>query len=374
MRRILLISAYDGPSHRYWREGLAQQFAGDDWTVLTLPPRYFSWRIRGNALSFARLQRDALQRHYDLAIVTSMVDISTLRGLVPSLAQVPTLWYCHENQFAYPQTTHAHASIEPQMVLLYGALAADALAFNSDYNRTTFLHGVDTLLRKMPDAVPAGIADLLRDKSRVLPVPLRDEAFYARTMQQQATDPLWIVWNHRWEHDKGPGRLLALVQQLATHASDTPLIWSIVGVQFRSRPGEFMQIESLIRAQPNWQLRHVGFCDSDTYRMLLRSADVVLSTAQHDFQGLSILEAVAAGCTPCVPDRLAYREFIGDEFRYASHDDEAMEAQTAADMLLALARLRSAGEVLPRCDVDWLGWSRQAGNYEGCLETLAVTA
>jgi len=357
--RVLLLSAYDGPSHRYWREQLVQHLTEFDWTVLTLPPRHFSWRIRGNALSFAYLHGEILLQPYEFVVVTSMVDIATLRGLVPSLATIKTLWYSHENQFAYPQTEHAHSSIEPQMVLLYGALACEKLAFNSAYNRDTFLHGVDTLLRKMPDAVPAGVAKMLREKSIVLPVPLRDDAFYAREQIKNASDPLWILWNHRWEHDKGPERLLALVQQLALAAADISLAWSIVGAQFRKRPSEFADIENCIRNQPNWQLKHFGFCEEPDYRQLLRDADVVLSTAVHDFQGLAVLEAVAAGCTPCVPDRLAYREFVDAGFRYGSCDEIDAEANLAMSRLLRWVQLRKEGVVLPTAEIRGLMWSRQ---------------
>lgn len=367
--RVLLLSAYDGPSHRYWREQLVQ-LDGFDWTVLTLPPRYFSWRIRGNALSFAYTQNEVLAQKYDLVVVTSMVDIATLRGLVPSLATTPTLWYCHENQFAYPQTEHAHASIEPQMVLLYGALACDRLAFNSAYNRDTFLQGVDALLRKMPDAVPPNIADVLAKKSVLLPVPLQDSAFFTRTQPKTADDPLWMVWNHRWEHDKGPQRLLALVRELKRDAAQVPLAWSIVGPQFRKRPSEFVEIEKAIRGQPKWQLKHFGFCDDDAYRDLLRAADIALSTALHDFQGLAVLEAVAAGCTPCVPDRLAYREFVGIEYRYNVHKDMEVEMRSAATALSVWLERRSAGAALSACDVDYLRWSRLGGIYDDLLMGL----
>ena len=54
-----------------------------DWTVLSLPARYFSWRIRGNSLSWAFGERERLQQPYDLIIATSMVDLTSLRGFVP---------------------------------------------------------------------------------------------------------------------------------------------------------------------------------------------------------------------------------------------------------------------------------------------------
>ena len=93
--RILLLSPYDTISHRRWREGLVAAFPQHDWTVLTLPPRHFSWRVRGNSLSWAMSELPSLQRPYELVVATSMTDLSALRGLVPPLAGVPALLYFH---------------------------------------------------------------------------------------------------------------------------------------------------------------------------------------------------------------------------------------------------------------------------------------
>ena len=129
---ILLLNAYDTDSHKSWCQGLMNQLSQYKWQCLTLPGRYFSWRIRGNALSFAYgEQANLLKQKYDLIIATSMVDLATLKGLVPHLAQIPSVLYFHENQFAYPKSQAQHASIEPQMVNLYAALSADKVIFNS---------------------------------------------------------------------------------------------------------------------------------------------------------------------------------------------------------------------------------------------------
>jgi len=100
--RILLLSAYDAASHKQWRQALVSNLSEHDWSVLTLPDRHFSWRIRGNALSWAAEQEKTLQQPFELIIATSMVDLATLKGIVPRLAAIPTLLYFHENQFAYP--------------------------------------------------------------------------------------------------------------------------------------------------------------------------------------------------------------------------------------------------------------------------------
>ena len=74
--RVLLLSACDAHSHRRWREGLVAAFPEWEWTVLTLPPHCFSWRIRGNSLSWAFGERTLLEQPCDLLVTTRMTDLS----------------------------------------------------------------------------------------------------------------------------------------------------------------------------------------------------------------------------------------------------------------------------------------------------------
>ena len=71
----------------------------------------------------------------------------------------------------------------------------------------------------------------------------------------------------------------------------------------------------------------------------------MLSTARHEFQGLAVLQSVAAGCVPVVPDRLAYREIYPDALRYASAPGQPrVEARSAADLIERVARQIVQGE------------------------------
>ena len=242
------MSAYAAHSHVHWQDSLRRMFPDWDWQVLSLPPRHFSWRMRGNPLHCSQVERACLDRPYDLLVATSMVDLATLRGLVPSLARLPSLLYFHENQFDYPQQDGQPSLLEAQMVSLYAALAADALAFNSAFNRDTFLDGVDTLLRRLPDYVPAGIPALLAAKARVLPVPVEmggTDAAGSRwpgTSQTGPRRPLRLVWPGRFEYDKGGGHLLLLLEALEKSGLIYQL--ALVGQQFRQLPAEFGDIES----------------------------------------------------------------------------------------------------------------------------------
>ncbi len=313
--RVLLLSAYDAASHRYWRELLCQQLNDWEWQVLTLPGRHFSWRLRSNALTWAGEQRDILEQRWDLVLATSMVDLATLRGLVPSLANCPNLLYFHENQFAYPENRSRHGVLELQMTSLYSALAADRLLFNSDWNRDSFLLGCDQMLRRFPDGVPPDCLEHLRQRSQVLPVPIRvpaSNATYKDGARQQ------LLWNHRWEYDKGPAQLLELVELLLESGLDFDM--HVVGQQFRQRPAEFERVHQLL--QSAGRLGCWGYIESrDDYEHLLGQCDVVISTALHDFQGLSVLEACAAGAAPLVPNRLVYPEWFGADACYTDTAD-----------------------------------------------------
>ena len=319
--RILLLSAYDAASHKRWREQLAHLLPEYHWHSLTLAPRFFQWRIRGNALSW--LDEPCLQERWDLVIATSMVDLATLRGLNPQLAGTPCVLYMHENQFAFPISQQQQGRVEPQMVNLYSVVAADRVAFNSAWNRDSFLAGAQALLNKLPDAVPGGIIERIQQKSDVIPVPIEDRLFTNEPRAINRACP-HILWNHRWEYDKGPDRLVNFLERL--EQSQQPYKLSVVGEGFRNHPKAFGEVQ----ARFAHRLEHWGFLASRSeYDDLLRQADVVLSTALHDFQGLSMLEAMASGCVPLAPNRLAYREYVSTECRYQS-DEQNAEAEAIA--------------------------------------------
>ena len=382
---ILLLSAYDAQSHQYWREGMIEHIPDACWTVLTLPARHFNWRIRGNSLSWAHLEQDTLNQNYDLLIATSMTDLSALRGMVPHLATIPTLVYFHENQFAYPTSEQQVHSLEPKIVNLYTALCADQLLFNSRYNMETFLHGVGALLKKLPDFVPPKVVEQLRSKSDVVPVPLKPSAYMVSACDSSPSDLSYaalqssevcnILWNHRWEYDKGPDRLLEVIKRMPEEAN---VKFHIVGQCFRHQPNEFNEIRELL-VQRHW-LGEWGYVESQTrYQAILNSSDVVLSTAIHDFQGLSVLEAVAAGAVPVVPDRLAYQELFANIPRYSSDMENLLaEACAAVDVLMVVVQAlkkRKQGDEEMSCpafrpDISRYSWPSLLPDYMSTIKRL----
>ncbi|WP_226664854.1 DUF3524 domain-containing protein [Microbulbifer aggregans] len=363
--KVLLLSAYDADSHKRWRRGLVAAIPQWQWTVLTLPPRYFSWRVRGNSLTWARGEaRETLQQPWDLLVATSMTDLSALRGLVPELARVPTVVYFHENQFDYPRSDAALESIEPQLLNIYTALSGDMLLFNSEYNRSTLLEGAAELLQRFPDHVPKGICQEIASKSQVLPVPLEMAAFLPDARKPERPT---FIWNHRWEYDKGPDILLAALRRFGREG--IPFTLHMVGQQFRRQPSEFAHLKKLLSklgALGAW-----GYRESlGEYRQLLAESHGVISTARHDFQGLAVLEAVAAGCEPLVPDSLAYPEWFGrGGWRY-SGDIESCASNLSAAMIRCARRVTS-GEPAKVPDVTPMSWSHLGGEYLSLLSQCA---
>lgn len=318
--RILVLSPYQARSHKIWLDQLVAGFPDIVWRVLALPARHFGWRIRSNPLSWYLDEALDGVGKPDLILATSMTDLATFKGLFHKrLGEAPSVVYFHENQFAYPVTPGATASVEPAMVNLYSALAADRVVFNSHYNRRTFMTGARRFLARMPDRLPADGLRRVEDKTHVIPVPVRDEFFRAR--RSAAADAGRLLWNHRWEYDKGPDRLLAAVAWLAEQAATFRL--ELTGERFRRAPEPFAGLTRRFGDR----VRDRGYLSDSEYIAFLAGGGFVLSTALHDFQGLAIMEAAAAGCVPVVPDRLAYPEWFDAPYRYPSLDDPAAEGR-----------------------------------------------
>ena len=98
-----------------------------------------------------------------------------------------------------------------------------------------------------------------------------------------------------------------------------------------------------------------GYVESaQAYRELLCRADLVISTADHEFFGISILEAVAGGAFPLLPNQLSYPELIPAELHpaclYADEDDLYAKA---ARRLLYPTPAQSSLQVHVRTHFDW---------------------
>lgn len=360
-KSILLLSSYHTESHKAWSDTLIEGLASYSWTPLKLPGRYFAWRVRGNPLSWLpSLQTLCQQNRFDVVIATSLVDLATIKGLIPELAHTPSILYFHENQFVYPKTKHQHSSIEPQMVNLYSALSATKVLFNSQFNRDSFIQGASELLRKLPDHIPQGLIECIESKSQVLPVPIQA---ISKPRLSQNTDSsehyFTLLWNHRWEYDKNPEALLALVKRLAQ--AELPFKLILLGKRFRQQPSALIQLESEYA-------KHIlfsGFPSRTEYLNWLHQADFAISTAIHEFQGIAMLEAVSAGCIPVAPNALSYPEWLPSCCLYEPQASAELNASVIHAKINALRHSPP-----PPINVQAFETHQLLPKYQKCIEAL----
>jgi len=319
-KNIWLLSAYRSDSHASWADWLVNTFTEFNWHKLELPGRHFRWRIRGNPLSWLHQLPEQIP---DFILATSMVDLSTLKGLHPRLANIPCIYYFHENQFAYPVSKNQVDFVEPKMVQLYGALAANKLLFNSVYNRDSFLQGVEKLLKRFPDEIPDSVVDTLKDKCDVLPVVI------SPIEKKEAKNKKLILWNHRWEYDKAPQVFSEALLQLNQINPDFEL--ALLGHRSTIKPDALLGIEQKLGDKIIINEK----VSKDEYQQYLSQSAIIVSTAIHEFQGLSVLEAISAGAVPLVPDDLCYREQYADEYRYKAGDSQALAEKLSSWLVAA---------------------------------------
>ena len=250
---------------------------------------------------------------------------------------------------------------------LTGALAADAVWFNSQFHLDSFLDALARFLKSMPDHQPFEAIEKIRAKSSVYPPGIGD--FPARRPREPG--PLRILWAARWEHDKNPEEFFEALEILK--AKNVPFRLGVIGQSFRDKPAIFEKAHSGFRDHIDlW-----GYQPSrDDYERALLQADVIVSTANHEFFGIGILEAVAAGAYPLVPNRLSYPEILG--LGRLEDAGQFFYDGTAGDLADKLRRLAERVEkdalwpatISPATFTDHLKWQNLARRYDKAFEEI----
>ncbi|MDG2139859.1 MAG: DUF3524 domain-containing protein, partial [Gammaproteobacteria bacterium] len=240
-------------------------------------------------------------------------------------------------------------NVEPLLVPIYAAICADKIIFNSNYNRDTFIKGVKHLLKTLPEKIPTEVLDKLENNT-VIPVPLPN---INRKESTTSKDQLSIIWNHRWEYDKGPELLLQLITEVDLR--NLPIRFHIVGEQFRHTPKPFGDIQLKLKSHASrlgLKLGAFGYINNRIeYHSLLQSSDLVLSTALHDFQGLAIQEACLAGCSPITPRSLVYPEYVPEDCMYENSNNGKEQVREIIEILVNRLQLKKEGYSLPQVDL-----------------------
>ncbi|MCD6417090.1 MAG: DUF3524 domain-containing protein [Planctomycetes bacterium] len=363
--RILALEPYYGGSHRAFLDGY-REASRHRIELLTMPARKWKWRMRGAAITLSRDVQDR-RGEFDLVFCSDYLDLATLRALsAEAVAGAPLVVYFHENQITYPLPPEERRDWQFAFTNLSACLAADLVLFNSRYHRDSFLAGARRLLEQMPDFVPGWVPERIRDRSEVLPVGVELESIdRQRGAAAPREGPLTILWNHRWEYDKGAERFFEVMMELDAQGRDFRLV--VLGQSFRTAPPVFERaLEALRPRVALW-----GYLESRAeYCRALLESDVVVSTALEEFFGISVVEAAYAGCAPLLPDGLSYPELLPAEYHHACLYGE--KAELKEKLIRWIERPGEARALDLRGHMRRFGWPGVAPRLDDLLEGLCA--
>lgn len=362
--RVILCEPYFSGSHRSWAEGLAA-YSSHDIHLVTHPGRFWKWRMHGAPLTLAEdLEGVVASRgRPDLLLVSDMVHVPALLGLARhALAGVPVVVYFHENQLTYPLRDGKAADSTYALTNWLSMAAADQVVFNSEHHRRDVAAALPKLLKPFPDQRHTPYVDEVSARSEVIPVGVDAGRFAQRGRQH---DPPAVLWNHRWEYDKDPAAFFGALASVADAGVGFKLI--VVGESYHKVPPVFEQARERFSDQLLW----FGTAGEDEYPALLGQADIVVSTARHEFFGVAVVEAITAGALPVLPRRLSYPELVpepGDSFLY---DGEGGLVERLCWALTDHAGRRAAAAVA-RAHVGRFDWKVVAPLYDELLVKVAA--
>lgn len=360
--KFLFLEPFFGGSHREFAQGLVahSQHSID---LLTLPARFWKWRMRGAALYF--IKKIPSFDGYNGLITTDLMSLSDFKALSNGDCP-PTLVYFHENQLTYPLAPGEQTDFQFGFTDITTALAADRILFNSRTHSDAFFEGLPGFLSMMPEYRPNWVVAEIRSKTGLLYPGCRFAAGSVSLRELPPESPPLIVWNHRWEFDKNPEAFFDALDAVLENGSEFRL--ALLGENFQAVPKAF------IRARSRYGRRIVqyGYVESRAeYINWLQQGSIVISTAGQENFGIAVVEAIRYGCVPLLPARLAYPEIIPDEFHSrVLYRDQKELVQKLLQLIKDYAQLRAFRLRLSDA-MGRFAWDNIINRYDEELEKLA---
>ena len=364
--KVLFLEPFFGGSHQDFATGFAARSCHDV-TLVTLPPSFWKWRMRGAALAFLQNIKDMTA--YDLVFATDMMNVADFLALAGP-CRPPLVLYFHENQLSYPLSPRDRKTapdVNLGVINITSALAADQVLFNSAFHLNAFAKHARRLIKQMPDPRPSGMVNRILEKTRVMypgcRFPADPVSVTPGLLDPSPSDPPLIIWNHRWEYDKQPEVFFRVLGRLRDKG--VPFSLAVMGERYDRYPEEFDRAKHLFADQ----IKVFGYVPSrSAYHAWLARGTVVVSTAIQENFGISVVEAVRFGCFPLLPQRLSYPEIMPKSF----HPDILYRTETQlleklAYHLLHPQAIQPVQKAL--CDhVQQFSWEVLGPQYDSLLE------
>jgi glycosyltransferase involved in cell wall biosynthesis len=366
--QVVVLEPYFTGSHKVWAEGW-RRASRHHLHLLTQPGTHWRHRMMASAVPLAEALRHHVERHGvpDVVVASDMVDLASFLGLCrDELAGVPAVVYFHENQLTQPVSPNGVGGLRDRHLAWTNwrsLMAADEVWFNSEWQRDSMEDGLVELLAQGPaEDDQTCLLEQARPRWRVRPVgcDLMDLLQAARKRPTEVPEVPLVLWNHRWAHDKGLDVAVRSLRTLADEGIGFEL--AVVGTDDHHDPG---RADRMLEPLGD-RVVHRGWLPDPLYRDLLCRADVVLASARQENFGIAVVEAVAAGCVPVVPDAMAYPETITErDLRYPPGRLTTQLRQVLGE----LARWRERVAPL-RDDLARFDWSEVAPLDDDALRSL----
>lgn len=357
---ILFLEPFFGGSHKNFARGF-QEHSRHRVKLVTLPARFWKWRMRGAAPAFVEKIKDI--GTYDAVFATDMMDLTDFTGLAGQDLP-PILFYFHESQLSYPLAPGEKRDFHLGFTNIISAAAADAVMFNSRFHFNAFCADAEALFKKLPDLKPGYLLEKIREKTTVAYPGCRFGAGPVKRIVEDTEPPL-IIWNHRWEHDKNPEMFFSVLAELKK--KDVRFSLAVLGERFESVPPVFKRAEKEFRRET----RVFGYADTrQAYVSWLEKGAVVVSCATQENFGISVVEAVRCGCFPLLPARLAYPELIPKAMHGKCLYKTRQElVDKLAGILVHPEKYRTDRQRLSM-DMEKFAWIIRVKQYDSALEDL----
>ncbi|UCG14946.1 MAG: DUF3524 domain-containing protein [Deltaproteobacteria bacterium] len=361
--KFLFLEPFYGGSHRDFADGWVEH-SRYQIDLVTLPARFWKWRMRGAALHFAR--KVTTPDEYDGLITSNLMSLSDLKALWRE--DCPNaLVYFHENQLSYPLPPGETMDYQFGFTDITTGLAADTLLFNSKTHLNAFFDSLPRFIRMMPEYRPNWVLERIRKKAAVLYPGCNYPAGPTDLRPWDLSKPPLIIWNHRWEFDKSPETFFAALDSALSAGLEFSL--ALLGENFQAVPKPFLNARERLKQM----IVQYGYEPSkEKYLDWLKAGTVVVSTAIQENFGISVVEAIRHGCFPLLPDRLSYPELIPEAYQQDclyNGQDELVEKLNA--LLSGPGEFEDERADLSSC-MERYSWELVIDAYDDELDRLAA--
>lgn len=296
-KKILFIEPFYKGSHRYFLDNLESR-SQHKITTLTKNGVFWKWKFLESSIANT-LGPD---HEFNIIMGSNMLDLATWAGINrQNIGRAKLVLYFHENQLTYPENkTQNSNNAFFGYKNLTSCFAADHVIFNSDFHRKSFMKAGKKLSKKLPSSISNNYFEKLKLDSSVVPVGIDTTRF--ETYKESHTNEVPVLlWNHRWEFDKNPELFLKTLIDLKKEEVEFKLI------MLGSAPKKLMPIFDEAKEVLSENIIQWGRVSSfEEYAKFLWMADILPVTSNHDFFGVSVLEALTCHTRLLLPKRCAY--------------------------------------------------------------------